>query len=83
MPRQKRVTLHYYAAFREAVGRGAEEVQTAAVTVAELYDEVRARHGFRFDRSVLAVALNDAVVPWTASVSEGDRVVFLAPFAGG
>ena len=51
--------------------------------VAELYDEAARKHGFRFDRSSLSVALNHAVVPWTAEIHDGDTVAFLAPFAGG
>jgi molybdopterin synthase sulfur carrier subunit len=75
--------MYYYAAFREAVGRSGEELRSAAVTAAELYDEVALRHGFHFDRSNLRVVVNDTIVPWTAEVKDGDNVVFLAPFAGG
>jgi molybdopterin synthase sulfur carrier subunit len=77
------VTLCYYAALREAAGRSEERVETAARTAAELYEEAAARHGFRFQRSSLRVAVNDRIEPWTTEVRSGDTVVFLAPFAGG
>jgi sulfur-carrier protein len=83
MPARKSVTLHYYAALREAAGRSEEALESAARTAADLYDEVAARHGFSFDRSILRVVLNDTIVTWTSELEDGDSVVFLAPFAGG
>jgi molybdopterin converting factor small subunit len=79
----KSVHLLYFAAFHDAAGRREETFLSAASTAAELYDEVAARYGFRFDRSILGVALNDEVVPWHSELSDGDLVAFLAPFAGG
>jgi len=75
--------MRYYAAFREAAGLSEEALESAAVTAAELYNEVAVRHGFSFDRSILRVVLNDAIAPWSAEVKDGDTVVFLAPYAGG
>ncbi len=79
----KTLRMQYYAAFREAIGCGAEDVSSTASTAAELYDEVSRRHGFSFDRSILRVVVNHVIVPWSAEVHDGDTVVFLAPFAGG
>jgi molybdopterin converting factor small subunit len=83
MPGIKQVKMHYYAAFHEAAGLREETWQSGAATAAELYDEVAAHRGFRFDRSSLRVALNDCVVPWESEIRDGDTVVFLAPYAGG
>lgn len=83
MPALKTLTLCYYAAFHDAAGIREESWATAVSTAAELYDEVAARHGFRYERSVLKVARNDVVVSWDSPVEDGDTVVFLAPFAGG
>ncbi len=83
MPAGKNLRMHYYAALREAAGLSEEALNSAAATAAELYDQVALRHGFPFDRSILRVVLNDAIVPWTAELRDGDTVVFLAPFAGG
>ncbi len=79
----KTLRMHYYAAFREAIGCATEEVSSTAGTAAELYEEVALRHGFSFDSSILRVVVNHVIVPWTAEVHDGDTVVFLAPFAGG
>ncbi len=82
-PVLKSVRVEYFAAFREAAGVCSEAIQSKAVTAADLYDEVAALHTFRFDRSSLGVAVNDAIVPWSSEIRDGDRVAFLAPFAGG
>ena len=79
----KSIRIEYYAALREAAGREAETVASAAETAADLYREVALKHGIPFSISMLTVALNDHVVPWSTSVGEGDTVVFLAPYAGG
>ena len=83
MAAEKSLRIFYYAAFREATGTGEEHVQSFAMTAADLYGEVSRRHGIPYDISILRVALNDEVVPWSSPVSDGDTVVFLAPFAGG
>ena len=83
MAAQKTLRMQYFAAFREAAGRGAEELRSAASTAAQLYEEVALRYGFSFDRSILRAVVNDVIVPWTAEVRDGDTVVFLSPFAGG
>ena len=80
---EKTLRMQYYAAFREAAGIREEELQTAADTTAELYHEIALRYRFSFDRSILRVVVNDRIVPWTERVRDGDRVVFLTPFAGG
>jgi len=83
MPTLKTLTICYYAAFKDATGLREERWQSSAASAAELYDELAARHRFRFDRSVLKAAVNDRVVPWETALRDGDTVVFLAPFAGG
>ena len=83
MPVVKSVRVEYFAAFREATGVCEEAIRSAAETAADLYTEVAAAHGFRFDRSSLGVAVNDAIAPWTTELHDGDRVAFLTPFAGG
>jgi molybdopterin converting factor small subunit len=80
---QKSFHILYYAVFREATGLSEETVRSAAPTAADLYRELSRKHGIPYDLSVLRVALNDTVVPWSADLKDGDTVVFLAPFAGG
>lgn len=79
----KTVTLQYFAVLREQAGCSQELVETAAGTPAELYEQVRERHGFTLPRSMLRVAVNDEFRDWTSPLQANDRVVFIPPVAGG
>jgi molybdopterin converting factor subunit 1 len=78
-----RVEVEYFAILREQRGLKAESVATASPTVAALYDELRARHGFTLPGDRVRGAVNDAFVPASHPLREGDRVVFIPPVAGG
>ena len=41
-----RIHLQYFAVLREQAGRSEETVETTAANPAELYEQVRASHGF-------------------------------------
>jgi molybdopterin converting factor small subunit len=56
---------------------------TTAATAAELYDDLAKQHGFSLPGARLRVAINDAFVPWTTPLQEGDGLVFIPPVAGG
>ena len=79
----KSLHVQYFAAIREATGLREETLESSAATAEDLYVEVAALHGLPFDRSLLRVARNDRMVPWSAPLRDGDTVVFLTPFAGG
>ena len=76
------VTVLYFASLREAAGRASEVVAMPA-SLAALYDELRARHGFAFPRERLRAALDHAFVPWDAKPHEGGEVAFVPPVSGG
>ena len=80
-----RRTLHdqNFAVLREQAGRSAESLESAAASPAELYDELRARHGLALPRSLLRVAVNEEFADWEQPLEDGDRVVFIPPVAGG
>lgn len=75
--------LQYFALLREQRGLTAETVETAAATPAELYDELRARHGFTLPGDRVRAAVNGAFVAADAPLKAGDTVVFIPPVAGG
>jgi molybdopterin converting factor subunit 1 len=79
----KTVTLQYFAVLREQAGCSEERVTTTAATPAELYDEVRARHGFTLPLTMLRVAINEEFREWSSPLAANDRVVFIPPVAGG
>ena len=79
----KTITLQYFAVLREQAGCSEERLMTAAATPAELYEEVRARHGFTLPLAMLRVAVNEEFREWSTPLVANDRVVFIPPVAGG
>ena len=79
----KNIHVQYFAILREQRGLGQEKLHTAAATAADLYAELRTRHGFTLPADRLRVAVNDEFAPWTAPLREGDALVFIPPVAGG
>ena len=78
-----KVTVQYFALLREQRGLTQETLETAAPTPAALYEELRARHGFRLARAQLRVAVDGEFTDWQAPLADGARVVFIPPVAGG
>ena len=78
-----KLTIEYYAILKEQRGRGSESLETPARKPAELYDELKARHGLSLDRSTLNVAGNAEFAEWDQPLRDGDTVVFIPPVAGG
>jgi len=76
------IRIEYFAVLREHVGLPDERLQTSAATVAELYEELRARHELP-DVGPLKVAVNDEFGDWHTRLADGDAVVFIPPVAGG
>ena len=77
------LTIQYFAILREQRGQTEEKLATAATTPTALYDELRARHGFTLPADRVRAAVNDEFVASTATLRDGDRVVFIPPVAGG
>jgi molybdopterin converting factor subunit 1 len=79
----RRVTVQYFALLREQAGRGSETLETRARTPRELYGELARRYPFSLDAAQLRVAINSEFGDWSASLRDGDAVVFIPPVAGG
>lgn len=79
----KTVHINYFAIFKEQRGLSEEHCQTGASTVGQLYDELKGKYRFTLARNVLRAALNDEFCEWDQSLKTGDKVVFIAPVAGG
>lgn len=77
------VRIQYFAILREQRGLAEEAVTTDAATAQELYEELRARHGFTLPASRIRAAVNDEFVAPGTPLKPGDRVVFIPPVAGG
>lgn len=79
----RKVLVQYFAVLREERGLAEEELWTSVTTVGDLYDELRARHGFGLSRDRLKLVVNEDFVDWSQPVNEGDTIVFIPPVAGG
>jgi molybdopterin synthase sulfur carrier subunit len=79
----KRIRLQYFALLRESAGRSAEERQSAARNLGELYEELRREYGFSLDRSGVRAAVDERYVPMHTPLREGMEITFIPPVAGG
>jgi sulfur-carrier protein len=82
-----KVHIRYFASIREAVGQGAQTLETGATTLAQLRDELAARPGaagasLARGRTV-RIALNQVMSDESAALSEGAEVAFFPPVTGG
>lgn len=77
----------YFAWVRERIGIAAEEIETAAGTVAGLVDELRGReerYGAAFaDLSSLRVAVDQKLADFDAPLAGVREVAFFPPMTGG
>jgi len=77
------IHLEYFASLREQRGLANETIATTDPDARALYTSLRERHGFSLSAEHLRVAVNDDFCDWDRPLSDGDRVVFLPPVAGG
>jgi len=82
-----RVHIKYFASIREAIGQGAESLDTAAPTLAALRDALVARGGAYAESlargKAVRVALNHTLCDESTSLVEGAEVAFFPPVTGG
>lgn len=79
----KRITVRYFAMFREHAGLGEETLELNAVTALDVFEATRARHGSTEPQGHCKVAINDRMADWDTAVSDGDTVLLFPPVAGG
>jgi molybdopterin converting factor subunit 1 len=79
----KRITVRYFAMFREHAGVGEETLELDAATALDVYEATRPRHGSGESTGHCKVAINDHMADWDAPVSDGDTVLLFPPVAGG
>ncbi|MGH7997493.1 MAG: MoaD/ThiS family protein [Opitutaceae bacterium] len=79
----KHVRVQYFAILREQRGAAEEDCRTSAATPADLYEELRLRHGFSLPGERVRAAVNDEFADPAAPFRDGDRIGFLPPVAGG
>jgi molybdopterin synthase sulfur carrier subunit len=79
----KRITVRYFAMFREHAGIDEEMLQLDAVTARDVFEATRERHGSAEPDGHCKVAINDHMADWDTPVSDGDTLLLFPPVAGG
>jgi molybdopterin synthase sulfur carrier subunit len=81
------LTVRYFAWMRERVGEPSEEVETAAATVAELVEDLRAReerYALAFgDLKAVRVAVDQELADLGTPIGGAREVAFFPPMTGG
>jgi molybdopterin synthase sulfur carrier subunit len=82
-----KITIRYFASIREAVGQASESLETSAVTLAQLRDELTSRPGAAGEAlargRAVRLALNQVMSDESAVLFEGCEVAFFPPVTGG
>jgi MoaD family protein len=79
----KRITVRYFAMFRENAGIGEEVLDLDAATARDVFEATRDRHGSAEPKGHCKVAVNDHMAEWDTPVDDGDVVLLFPPVAGG
>ena len=80
---KKKITVRYFAVFREHAGISGETLESDASTAGALFDQLKQRHGSTEPSAHCKVAINDELVEWDAPLHDGDVVLLFPPVAGG
>ena len=76
------IHVEYFAILREHAGKRSEDLDTQAVTAADLFKELEVRYAFPA-MGGMKVAINDEFSEMEVALADGDAVVFIPPVAGG
>ena len=79
----KKITVRYFAIFREHAGIDAETVALDVETAADVFDATKTRHGSSEPLGHCKVAINDEMADWDTAIDDGDVVLLFPPVAGG
>ena len=80
---KKKITVRYFAVFRERAGLAQELVTIEADTARDVFNGLKHRHGSGEPIGHCKVAINDELSDWNAIVGDGDTVLLFPPVAGG
>jgi molybdopterin converting factor subunit 1 len=79
----KKITVRYFAIFREHAGLNEETLELDARTALDVFELTQNRHGSIEPTGRCKVAINDEMADWSSAVSDGDTVLLFPPVAGG
>jgi molybdopterin converting factor subunit 1 len=79
----KSINVQYFALLREQAGLEKEELTVPCKTYGELYQLLQEKHNFTLPLEMIQVAVNDEFSHLNHEITEGSRIVFIPPVAGG
>lgn len=79
----KKITVRYFAGFRESAGIDQEEISIDVKTTGDVFAQLQHRHGSAEPLGHCKVAVNDEMADWDSPVNDGDIVLLFPPVAGG
>lgn len=79
----KKITVRYFAGFRETSGTDQEEISIDVNTTGDVFAQLQHRHGSSEPLGHCKVAVNDEMADWDSPVNDGDIVLLFPPVAGG
>ena len=79
----KKLTIRYFAGFRESAGIDEETVSLPADTARDVFHQLKSRHGSAEPLGHCKVAINDEMADWDSPVDDGDTILLFPPVAGG
>lgn len=77
------IQLYYFALLQDQRGLSEEILELGPQTAAQLYEALKAKHGFTLAPEALRISVNQEFVPWETELKDGDEVVFIPPVSGG
>lgn len=83
MSEAKKISLLYFAIFRDLAGKREESLTCQASSPHDLYQELQTRYAFPAFGEHLKVAINNEFAAWHDTIQDGDTIAFIAPVAGG
>lgn len=78
-----KIYIEYFAKFREKSGCSKEAIDTNALTLNDLFNEIDKKYHFNINKNLVKVALNEEFSDWSTKITDNDTVVFIQPVAGG
>jgi len=79
----KRLTIRYFAAFRDEAGCAEEQMIIDVENAGQLFERLRERLGTGEPIAHCKVAVNDELADWSTPLKDGDVVLMFPPVAGG
>lgn len=79
----KSISVQYFALLREEAGVEQEDLSVTFKTYGELYSHLQDKHKFKLDKDMIQVAVDDEFAQLHHEITDGARIVFIPPVAGG